>query len=102
MAFKALRGNKLVYSTMYSFEEWLELQQVKGDSGFKMQCCGARAVLKVSPLQTQFFSHYGNTQKDSCTEQKGETEEHLDIKFKVAKAMQECGWLVEVEKQGQS
>lgn len=94
MPFRAVLDGKNIYSFTFSHEEWNIFKSDKKRSGLTMACCPERAIVKSSPLGTQYFAHYKKS--ESCTT-KPESKEHLFLKDKIARAALSAGWDVQSE-----
>lgn len=93
-----LQGEPL-FSFKMSPIEWEYLKQSDRKKLLTLPCCNQRAVVKTSPLGTQFFAHYRKS--EDCIS-KPESKEHLRLKAIVSAAAESVGWDVTTEFIGHS
>lgn len=99
MPLRAELQGKTLYSYKMSPNEWDDLKQSDLKKSLTLPCCDGRAVVKTSPLGTQFFAHYRKS--EDCIS-KPESKEHLRLKAIVSAAAESAGWTVTTEYIGQS
>lgn len=100
MPFRALIDGKRVISLHIESDAWRALATDVRTSkkNVQMACCGAKGILKISPLGRQFFAH--GTQPKEC-DWKPESPEHVELKAVVHDAVQSVyGWKADIECSG--
>lgn len=77
----------------------LTLERLKGrnrtEKLFTAKCCGAPVQIRTPAGKIAHFYHLSTT--PGCQGSKGETQEHLALKARIAAAVLQAGWQVEVE-----
>lgn len=77
----------------------LNLEQLKGrnrtEKLFTAKCCGAPVQIRTPAGKMAHFYHLSTT--PGCQGSKGETQEHLALKARIAVAVVQAGWQAEVE-----
>jgi len=90
---RARRGKGDILAFDYDKTSWENLKSNYKDMGLLMPCCNAKAIPKTSKLGNHYFSH---SVKSNCNSV-AESQEHLYIKWLVAKAAKKSGWGVTTE-----
>lgn len=96
MPLRAVLDGEQIESFTYVPESWTALKAAYKSRSLVTECCGERAIPKVSKRGTQFFAH---VRRGECTSA-AETPEHLYLKWVVAQAAHDAGWLVTTEYAG--
>ncbi|AXC69482.1 hypothetical protein DOE63_31375 [Salmonella enterica subsp. diarizonae serovar 59:z10:-] len=96
MPLRATLDNEPIQSFNLDFDEWASLKETYKDKSLLMPCCQRKAIPKTSKLGTQYFAH---SKRGDCTSSP-ETQEHIYLKFLIAKVAQEHGWHVITEYAG--
>lgn len=96
MPLRATLNDKQVQSFEFLLDEWEKLKHGYRQQKLLMPCCLNKAIPKTSKLGTQYFAH---SRRGDCTSAP-ESQDHLYLKFAVAKVAQEAGWTVTTEYQG--
>ncbi|MEE2001644.1 competence protein CoiA family protein [Alkalimonas sp. MEB108] len=99
MPLRAELQGETLFSHKMSPAEWDKLKKSDSNKLLTLPCCNQRAVVKTSPLGTQFFAHYRKS--EDCISQP-ESKEHLRLKAIVSAAAESAGWTVTTEYMGHS
>lgn len=86
----AFLGDESLLASILSSGNWLDLKECRPRP---VLSCGETAVVKTSPLGTQFVAHKGTAHLGH----KGETQEHLRVKAAVVEVAAALGWTVRAE-----
>lgn len=99
MPLRAELQGETLFSCKISPKEWDDLKQSDLRKFLTLPCCNEKAVVKTSPLGTQFFAHYRKS--EDCIS-KPESKEHLRLKAIISAAAESAGWSVTTEYIGHS
>jgi len=86
----AFLGGRSLLAPKFSPSAWADLKEHRPRP---VLSCGETAVVKTSPIGTQFFAHKGRAHPVH----KGETKEHLHVKAAVVEAAAALGWTARAE-----
>ncbi|TEW54302.1 hypothetical protein E2R68_08490 [Psychromonas sp. RZ22] len=96
MPLRAILDDVEIQSFNLDIEEWNLLKDTYKDKSLLMPCCPRKAIPKTSKLGMKYFAH---SRRGDCTSAP-ETQEHLYLKFLVAKLAQQYEWDVTTEYAG--
>ena len=99
MPFRARLHDKPISAVRYGNDAWESLRAAvrKDPSALILECCGGLALPATSQRGNHFFRH--RTRPETC-DWGPESDEHIDLKTEVAKAIATVGWSSEEEKIG--